>query len=220
MDETEALSKVVKPTHGPPRIQIKGTRDGEHRNAENERTAVRGLMGSMASIDRCAQCKSVNGHVCLVCNFASLDKEQVVQHQKRKDHFGGHYLVDLERFRRRRRCPQRYQDEDDVVDAAMGAHVEDQPRDNEECPDLEDQLRECEDLRLDSESGDDELPHLECEDEPELDNHEGASVDEELSTASVDADRSEGGSSIKSQVCNCFKSKSTLMDLSKALCFQ
>ena len=99
--------------------------------------------------------------MCLVCNFRDEDVNIVIAHQKRADkqHYGGHYLVDLQRLIRsgRKRIPSRfraeaeYSDDTDAectVDTELGGFTLDNPPDEtEDRLKLEDELREEGDLR-------------------------------------------------------------------------
>jgi len=71
---------------------------------------------------RCSECKAKGYHLCLFCGFHDLDPDVVIRHQKKKNHFGGHFIAQLPRKGRQARgcLPQRFRSENDKHEERVG----------------------------------------------------------------------------------------------------
>ena len=76
----------------------------------------------------CDICHARVGHICLHCNLKYPTVDELVQHQRKRQHYGGHFILEGAADARRRRTPVRFRDpnEEETVDVETGANVLDE----------------------------------------------------------------------------------------------
>ena len=98
----------------------------------------------------CPLCHRRAGHICLICGFtidAATDVAVLIAHQERKEHTGGHFVLNLVDARNRR-PPRRFRTEIEelLCDEEAGANVPNLSGDDEVDGSLIDELKRQKDL--------------------------------------------------------------------------